>query len=388
MAKRVPASDGLNNPLERFPPRLRERVGRCAAISHNVGQLAYTFPLLLYALATGYGPHEARLAAIKLIEQGRPLAEVAAALGLPVCLRCLPPEACPDRLDWAHYSANFNRLIANHVPSSMAALPNWLAAVSHAARLCDEHFAIWTARQRLLAESRTFDPRTLLPLALFAWHSQRRDLHCAGWPFAPWSPRTSYKTAVVEAKHWLNRVKLYVYLGDQPIADTWLDGASVCGFEFVPLVSADDIINERIAMKNCVDGYGEKLAFHHCRLFGIRCLGERVALLEIVPSGGDVPQIAQLKGPQNSDVASEVRHAACVWLRRQSHRRIAHQEAPSETVTMRKLHSLLLPYWTDIASRGPLQVAKPPVSLSQLDGSLVALAEIGAISGWPFSRRC
>src|SRR5262245_29074605 len=118
MAKRVPASDGLNGVLSRFPAPFRDRVGSCAAISHNLGQLAHTFPLLLHALATEYGPRDARLAAIHLIEQGRPLAEVAAALGLPVCLRSLPPEACSARLAWTRYSADFNRLIANHVPSS------------------------------------------------------------------------------------------------------------------------------------------------------------------------------------------------------------------------------------------------------------------------------
>src|SRR5262245_27924252 len=112
MAKRVSASEGLSDVLARFPVPFRKRVHNCAGISDNVGQLAYTFPLLLHALATEYGPHEARLAAIQLIEQGRPLAEVAAALGLPVCLRSLPPEACRDRLAWTRYSADFNRCIA------------------------------------------------------------------------------------------------------------------------------------------------------------------------------------------------------------------------------------------------------------------------------------
>jgi hypothetical protein len=231
-----------------------------------------------------------------------------------------------------------------------------------------------------------FDPRTLLPLALYAWHSQRAS-PLRRLALTPWTHRTSYKTAVVEAKHWLNRVKLYVYLGDRPLADTWLDGGSVSGFEFVPLVSADDIFNERIAMRNCVDGYAEKLAFHHCRLFGIRCLGERVALLEIVPSSGDVPQIAQLKGPQNCEVASEVRHAAFAWLHRQSRRRVARRERPSEAEATSKLHGLLMPYWTDIASRGPLPIAKAHVSMAHIDGWLVELAEAGGITGWPFSRR-
>src|SRR3974390_229751 len=87
--------------IARFPGSVRARVRSCAAASPCMSQLAITFPLLLQAIATEYGPSEARSAAIKLVELGRPLAEVAAEIGLPLCLRRIPPEACGDSLPWA-----------------------------------------------------------------------------------------------------------------------------------------------------------------------------------------------------------------------------------------------------------------------------------------------
>jgi hypothetical protein len=379
----------LEAQLTRFPSRHRDRVRRCAAVSKNVGQLAYTFPVLLHALAVEYGPSEARLAAIELIELGCPLADVAASIGLPLCLRRLPPEACRDSLSWAPCSPDFTRLLANHLPTSVTAMPNWLSAVFYAAHVCDEQFAGWIARQQILMEDADFAPSNLLPLALFAWHSQRSDNRLRRLAFNPWSSRVSYKTAVVEAKHWLNRVKLLVYLADQPIVDAWLDAAKVCGFEFVPLRSVEHIINERLAMRNCVDGYADKLAFNRCRLFSVRHLGERVALLELVPSqeNPSIPRLAQLKGPENSEVASEVRRAVSVWLRRQRHQRIADQTEPSANVTSLKLYELLLPYSSSIQNRCSSGATTPLITLAQLDSSLVELARIGGVSGWPFSRR-
>src|SRR6185295_8293663 len=196
-------------------------------------------------------------------------------------------------------------------------------SVFYAAHACDEAFALWVAKQRLLNERFVLEPRVLLPLALFAWHSQRRDHPLRKYIFAPWLPRASYKAVVTEAKHWVNRLKLLVYLADRPITDTWLDGAEVGGFQFVALTTVEDVMNERIALRNCVDAYAEKLAFNNCRLFGVRCLGERVALIEIVPGSRRIPQINQLKGPQNTEAPREVWNAAGIWLQRQAGRRIA-----------------------------------------------------------------
>jgi hypothetical protein len=372
--------------IARFPSTCRERVRRCAAISSNVGQLAHSFPLLLHSLAVEYGPREARRLAVEMVEAGRPLADVAAAIGLPPCLRFVPPEACWNRLTWTPLSSDFNRLIANHVPDSIAAKANWMAAVFYAAHACDEAFAVWVARQRLLSERYVVEPRILLPLALLAWHS-RHDTPLRKLIFSPWTARASYKTVVTEAKHWVNRLKLLVYFADRPITDTWLDGANVGGFQFIPLTTAEDVLNERIAMRNCVDAYAEKLAFNNCRLFGVRCLGERVALLEIVPGSGNVPIINQLKGPLNAEAPREVWRAAGVWLRRQAHRRIAGANTNPNVATTPRLQALLAPYWDAMANRSYPVDAPPTVSLDQLDSALIELAVMGGISGWPFARR-
>jgi hypothetical protein len=375
--------------IAKFPSSVRTRVRACAAVSPSIGQLAVTFPLLLHALATEYGPCEARLAAIKLVELGRPLAEIATEIGLPLCLRRIPPEACGERLPWAPCSPGFSRALANHLPTSTATMPNWLTAVFYAAHACDELFAVWIARQQILFEPTGCPSSNLLPLALYAWHSQPLENSLRRLAFNAWTPRVSYKTAVVETKHWLNRVKLLVYFADQPIADTWLDAATVFGFDFLPLRSVEHIIGERHAMRNCVDGYADRIAFNHCRLFSVRCRGERVALLEVVPSSDDpsIPRLSQLKGPENSEVSLEVKRAASLWLARQKHRRIRHQSEPSELASDLKLNQLLHPYWSAVGNRHCHGRATPLTTLAQLDRAVVELARIGGISGWPFSRR-
>jgi hypothetical protein len=375
--------------IGRFPGRFRERVRYFATTSNNLGQLAFTFPVLLHALATDYGPREVRLAAIELAELGRPLAEIALTIGLPLCLRRLPPEACCEPFAWAQCSRGFNRILANHVPRSPGVMPAWLSTVFYAAHTCDETFAGWIARQHVLHDGTRLDARVLFPLALLAWHSQREDVALRRLAFTPWTPRISYKLAVLEAKHWFNRVKLLVYLADQPIADTWLDGGSACGFEFLPVTTADHVINERIAMDNCVDGYAEKLAYHHCRLFSVRRRGERIALLEITPGQDDpsIPRKGQLKGPRNIEVSEEAHHAAGVWLHRQGHRRILAGRQPSQQDAALKLRQLLAPYWAAMARRGTLDRVAPLMALSHLDACLVQLAQVGGLSGWPFARR-
>ena len=120
-------------------------------IPPRLADLAVSFPLLFFMLASDSGSFGRRMQAARLAELGAPLADVADAYGLPLSLRRIPPEACSLRLPWVGWSRDAGPQLANHIPDATEKIASWLPPVFHAARLCDEHFAIWIARQRARA---------------------------------------------------------------------------------------------------------------------------------------------------------------------------------------------------------------------------------------------
>jgi chromosomal replication initiator protein len=331
--------------LSRFLDLPRHRAERLAAASPRVVDLASTFPLLFLMLACDCGPARRRKEALRLARLGEPLAEVAEAMALPLCLRRLPPEACRTPLAWAEWSPEAGSQLGNHIPASATQAASWLAAIFYARQACSEAFGLWIARQRrLFAEP--LDGRLLRPLALYAWHSRDSGNPLSRLAAEPWSPEQGIRSAVAETGGWLARLKLAVHCGGHPIADTWLSPGRVAGLDFVALATWDDIMAERAAMRNCLHTYLDKVASGACRLFSVRSNGMSLATLELAPGKDGVPGIVQLKGPGNSTPAPEVQSAARAWLASQSDRRPLPQPrgVPREDAVA-TLQRLLMPYF-------------------------------------------
>lgn len=78
--------------LRRYHPHVQAKV-RARAMQHaRIADLAVSFPGLLFALAVPRAGRDSTLALAHVID-GRSLAEAAAAAGIPLWLRRLPPEA-------------------------------------------------------------------------------------------------------------------------------------------------------------------------------------------------------------------------------------------------------------------------------------------------------
>src|SRR5262245_38388720 len=90
-----------------------------------------------------------------------------------------------------------------------------------------------------------------------------------------------FKTARDAAWAWHDRVSLHVNVGETAIADSWLTPGHVHSYEFVPLRSADEIVEEAVAMNNCLRTYGPNLAHNRSRLWSVRMNGRRVATLQL-----------------------------------------------------------------------------------------------------------
>ena len=264
--------------LARFPYRNGHRLSACAAIHPRIAQLAWTHPVAFFALATACGPIEARQRAISLAVEGKPLATVSAALGLPLCFRHLPPEICRTRFPYFRWSTTASKRLAQLMPQTPRAAQAWLAGITFAARMGDEEIAIWLARHHKLLDDGRTAPRLLLPLILFAWHTRYQPELLLG--VQGWSPDLDCATTVTRTAIWLKRAKLNTDLGPGGLTSGWLPEGRLRGLRFVPLTTAADLIGEADAMHNCVVEYGEGLARNICRLFSVSQGEQRIATLD------------------------------------------------------------------------------------------------------------
>lgn len=303
--------------VRRFPEEERERLSACIALSERVAQLAHTHPLLLYALADAYGPLSARREVVRRAVAGRPLADVAAPLDLPACLRRLPPEACSSQLPYFRWSPAANRSLAPLVPRDAAAAKAWLRHITFAAHAGNEAFAIWVAKQRCLYETARVRPSALRPLALHSWHCLNRKGAADPLLTAPaWSPSLGLSTAIDRARAWLRRLKLLLEIGPTGIVDSWVPQGKACGFVFQPLLTPQDLIAEAHVMQNCVDSYGADIARNACRLFRVMRKGCSVATLELRHDLSErTLTVTQLKAPANRECPLALWHAAWSWLK-------------------------------------------------------------------------
>jgi hypothetical protein len=131
----------------------------------------------------------------------------------------------------------------------------------------------------------------------------------------PWTPDMRIGSALGAAEEWRMNICLCANLGRGPIRDLWLRSARVSGYDFVPLASVSEIVEEAAAMRNCLRSYGHSLAHNRSRLWGMRKNGRRVATLSVAIGYHDpLPNVVQLKAAGNEDVSPDVWWAARQWL--------------------------------------------------------------------------
>jgi hypothetical protein len=337
-------SDLLERQFRRYCPRYQGAVRALAARHPRVADLAASFPTLLFALAVprpGLDPARAIGRAIA----GAPLAEVAAAADLPFWLRKLPPEAPTRPIAKLPDGKAFRRRIANHLPSRKLA-PVWLQAVADMADLAHDAGALWLAREITRQERPKLDRLRLI--GLWAWFSSQPGTFGHGMIETPWTPAMRLAVARGAADDWRTTFTLYLDLGREPVAEPWLKPAHVCGYDFLPLMSAEQIVEEASAMNNCVRTYGDSVAHNQARLWSIRRQGERVATLSIEIGNCDpLPTIGQVKAWANGPATVEVSWAARQWLHMHDLPRLDTKRRQWGTVPFDRATWLALwrPYW-------------------------------------------
>lgn len=372
----------------RFNSRVRAAVRRFVATSSRAADLASVFPAAAFVIASKGAPASDLERAQRLTEDGAPLREVARALGLPLWLRRLPPEAFRAPLGTLPTSEMFTRRIANQFPITAGESALWLTSVSFAARACDEYFALWLASQRIFTEPHRDPEKLFSVLAAYAWFSSADRTRGHSLIVTPWRPEMAFDTAICAAKSWFNRVRLVLQLREGLLSDAWLTPGEVNGLTFSPLMSANEILAESRAMQNCADQYSDRLAKDRCRLFSVRRRGVRVATLEIGPHAREPHMLAinQLKARHNLPAASEIWQAAHAWLATQSGlRRTPPLSVPELPLNGAAWTALMQPYRASKDGARWLPSKPSADAFSLLDGHLADLARRGGVSSWLFT---
>jgi hypothetical protein len=299
----------IKRSLARYPVWHRSRIFGLASRHGRLADLAVTFPGLLFALAVR---ERDGTDAIELTIRGAPLKRVAVAAGVPLWLRKLPPEAFAAPFAGLPDGEQFRRRIANYLPSAPRLAASWLASVRMALEWGDDDLAVWIARE-ILRGCGMVKSEWLQLLALYSWYSRRPQTVAHQFLRKRWDAGMGYDRALIEAEAWREALGLRLDLANRCL-DPWLKPAMVMGFEFVPLLTADEIAQEAKIMRNCVQQCSFSLARNRQRLWSVRRGGERVATLSVGFGGRPILDILQLKGPANIEAPKTVWVAALRWI--------------------------------------------------------------------------
>ena len=374
--------------LRRFHSPFRERVRDFARSGPRRLDLTVVFPAAAIALVTARHGSAASEAALRLVDRGSPLKDVAEALGVPMWVRRLPPEAFARPLGPLPDGEVFTRHISTCGPRSRAVAAEWLANVTFAAEAVGPEFAVWIARQPIHGTT-TREVPPLRILAAFAWCSGQAAIPAHAIMSTRWRPDLSLDTALCAAKIWFNRVRLLTLFGKTPIADAWLEGGSVERLRIEPLLSARALIVEAKAMSNCIDQYAKRLAEDRCRLFSIRnAAGEPIGNIEIAQHAREpgVLAIHQLKSRNNAPAPPDLWRAAYLWLARQrSLRRDMPLVVRPREIDREQWAALMGPFTKKSGAACWIPTIPTPQLLEALEGELTKLARRGFVTSWLFA---
>jgi len=310
------SDDKLLCQISRYPRPLRKRVRKVAMAHGYLADLAFTYPMALFAIAANARGSDVSRRARSLVLSGAPLRAIAHELHLALWLRRLPPEVLVERVPHLPTDQEFTRRIVNFLPTDSKSIGKWLAIVDVAAKAHSRAFALWAARNLHGFEC----PQTtdgIAVVAVYAWYSARPDSEAGRWINKPWLLNMSLREAVSATSDWLIRLRFAfqrpaVVIAARPPRDN-----AVGVYHFHRLDWGASLILEGQKMRNCLDTYAGDLLCGN-QVWSVRRGLDSVANLEIEFLDGSfaMPRLVQLLGVQNDPAGDEVWRAAYRWLAR------------------------------------------------------------------------
>lgn len=310
---------GIEETIRRFRRTFRRRLRKFARERPEYEDLVVAFPAVAFAIITEFATLGARKEALQRVRTGQGLKLVAKALGVPMWMRKLPPEAFAAPLpDVLPMDATFGAQIAGLIPDEPQVVAAWLSGVLTVYAFAGADAAHWVAKHPMIAPANGRLNGMQL-FALYAWFSDRPAVGAGKLIERRFNAKMSPASVAQHLRTWADAISREVVLGDDGLADTWLAGGRAAGYRVVPLATMADLRREAEVMNNCVVDYVNELALDRCRLFSLRRGGQHVATIEVRPHPvhPGIPDIEQLRGPDNEDVPLRVWQAVFTWLGKQ-----------------------------------------------------------------------
>jgi len=373
--------------IRRYALSARRNLARISIACPRFGDLLNVFPGAAFRIATWTGPTEDLERAIRLVHDGAPLREIAEHLRLPFWLRRLPPEAFNSTIPDLPGDPLFSRRVGNVLPRSPRASALWLDAVGFGHVAAGEDFAMWLASQPIL-EERGLAKELFAVLAAYAWHSTNRGTRASRLILVPWHSEMAFDSALCSARAWLNRLRLVLQMKPGIVTDPWLAPGVANGVEFVPLLTAGDLLDEAADMRNCADQFTDRIVREKSRLFGLRRDGLRFATLEIGQHAREVGvlDIVQLKGRANAQASADAWRATHAWLAQQkSLLRAPLLAAEDLRYDARTWTVLMRPYRTAIGGASWLPETMTSAAFARLANNMSELARRARVTSWLFN---
>ncbi len=297
--------------IDRFGYRQKNRLAKFAAGSPRLAQLASSFPLLFFALATGYGNARQRALALRMVDDGCKLRDIAAVMELPMALRRVVPAMLIEPLVVARLTDKGATSLASRALRAGPSQRNSVAVGFYGSRLYNEAFGVWLAQISVCDRVRELE--AVRAVAIYAWASNQMDDPDVSLGVPPWVRELSLETACDNAREWINRLQWRRYFQGLPLKDHWMRPGSYEGFDIVPLLTMADLKAEIAVMRNCLAAYVPRLISGKTRLYGVRRGKDRLATVEVAHTGDDTLVMMQTKGPGNVTVSTAIFRAVEKW---------------------------------------------------------------------------
>ena len=297
--------------IDRFSYRQKKRLAKFAARSERIAQLATSFPLLFFALATRYGTEGQRRRALELVEQGRRLREVAAVMQLPMALRHAEPEMLTEKLPRGQLTEKAAARLVSFAKAHQASHGNAISVGFYGSRLYCDAFGVWLAHVCVSEWARLLGP--MRAIAIYAWATNQKDDPGLGMGVEPWNPDLSPQTAYDRAREWGDRLERRCYFGEVPLEDHWMRTGSYGGYVIEPLLTYAAFEAEIKAMQNCLKHYAPRLANGNVRLYSVRRGADKIGTVEVVIDPNGSLWRSHFLGPRNTPVPDDAFKAVQTW---------------------------------------------------------------------------
>lgn len=261
-------------------------------------------------------------------------------------------------------------------PDARAAWFRWTTCLWRAG---GEEAARWMARQKIFDQwlVRRADPEEL---ALFVHFSMDRHgtagtdtlaRYTNGHNLKPFSPRQKYESAIEAMIAWYRALITAACLGSDDPGVVRLPAMMILGYRFEPVRTFDQLDCVATRLHNCARTYAFKIISGHSVLISISRAGRILALAEIVRDRTGRATCAQLKGLANTDNLPErLRRALAIYLHRipgclapASDLVLCGMEVPIRDACPKQWRALLGPMHERLAERGSYLAGPPTVQM-------------------------